>query len=565
MKIKWKIVLALDLLLVTIIVLSAFVMKSNITSLIADKTSKELMNYSALGISLFDTHYPGGWRLEGDQLYKGDTLINESYEVVDDISGQTGILATIFAKDTRVSTTVKNDKQERQIGTKASDTVLQAVLTKGENYQGTAPVAGRTADTYYIPLKDSSGTIVGMWFVGIYSDVIKQEISKDMLYITAILGIFALIGSVISYFLGSYISKAYVLIKNDLGRLENGDFNVVLQEKSLLRKDEIGDIIRSFDHMQRKIKEIISSIKEETRQISSSSTILAEDADKVYRDVEDISATTEQLSAGMEETAASAQEMNATSQAIEEEILRVTEKAINGQSVASEIKGRAEALKHTATASQRTATQIYENANRQLRTSLEKASAIDEIRSLSKTILTITAQTNLLALNASIESARAGEAGKGFAVVAAEISTLAHNSKNAVSQIDVISNEISKAVEDIVADAKLLLEFVDTQVIKDYDVLVKTSEQYDYDADTIEKMVTEIKTSATQLNESINYIRKAVDEVSIATDEGSRGSADIADKSSSIFHKTNEVLEQANRNKKIAENLNELVQFFQVS
>lgn len=119
-----------------------------------------------------------------------------------------------------------------------------------------------------------------------------------------------------------------------------------------------------------------------------------------------------------------------------------------------------------------------------------------------------------------------------------------------------ISNEISKAVEDIVSDSKLLLDFVDNQVIKDYDVLVKTSEQYDHDADTIEKMVNEIKTSATHLNESIHYIRKAVDEVSIATDEGSRGSADIAEKSNSIFHKTNEVLEQANMNKKIADNLN---------
>ncbi|MBP1755042.1 MAG: methyl-accepting chemotaxis sensory transducer, partial [Firmicutes bacterium] len=438
-----------------------------------------------------------------------------------------------------------------------------AVLTKGEQYQGTAPVVGRDADTYYIPLKDKNGTIVGMWFVGIYSDVVEQEISKDMLYVTGILGMFALLGSVVSYFLGTYISQAYIELKTDIERLEKGDFNVTFQEASLRRKDEIGDIIRSFDNMQRKVSDIITTIKAETLQISTSSTILAEGADNVYRDVEDISATTEQLSAGMEETAASAQEMSATSQTIEEEILRVTDKAIYGQTVAAEIKGRAEALKHTATESQQTAIELYENANKQLRTSLQKASAIDEIKSLSKAILAITAQTNLLALNASIESARAGEAGKGFAVVASEISTLAQNSKKAVSQIDLISNEISKAVDDIVADSKLLLEFVDTKVIKDYEVLVNTSERYDQDADTIEKMVTEIKTSATQLNDSINYIRKAVDEVSIATDEGSRGSADIAEKSNSIFRKTNEVLEQANSNKKIAENLNELVQFFQ--
>lgn len=564
MKIKWKIVLALDMLLIIVIVLSAFATRSQVTHLVADKTSIELTNYASLGLSLLDTHYPGSWKLEGDQLYKGEALMNENYEVVDDISEKTGILATIFAMDTRISTTVKNDKSERLIGTQASEAVIEAVLKKAENYQGTANVAGKNADTLYIPLKDPNGTVVGMWFVGIYSDVIKQEITKVMVSITALLGLFALLGSVVSYFLGTYITKAYISLKGYFERLENGDFHIQLPEGSLIRKDEIGDIYRSFGHMQDKVRTIITAIKEETNQIGMSSSILAEGANMVYRDVEDISATTEQLSAGMEETAASTEEMNATSVNIEEEILRVNDKAINGQTIAAEIKGRAEALKHTATNSQKTAIDIYENANRQLRGSIEKASAINEIRTLSKTILDITAQTNLLALNASIESARAGEAGKGFAVVAREISTLAHNSKNAVSQIDSISGDISAAVEAIVKDAHLLLEFVDSQVIKDYEVLVKTSEQYDADADTIERVVTEIKNSANQLSESITYIRKAVEEVTIATDEGSRGAADIAEKSTSIFHKTNEVLDQANSNKRIAENLSEQVQFFQV-
>ncbi len=564
MKIKWKIVLALDILLVIIIGLSAYATKSQVTNLVTDKTSAELTNYASLGLSLLDTQYPGNWRLEGNQLYKGDTLINENYDIVDDISQQTGILATIFAMDTRISTTVRNDKNERQINTQASEAVIEVVLKKGENYHGTATVAGKSADTYYTPLRDQSGAIVGMWFVGVYSDVIKQEITDVMLSIAAILGVFAFLGSVVSYFLGAYISKAYITLKKYFERLENGDFHIQLSQNSLAQKDEIGDIFRSFEHMQDNVRSIITTIKNETNQIGISSNILAEGANMVYRDVEDISATTEQLSAGMEETAASTQEMNATSVNIEEEILRVNDKATNGQTIASEIKGRAEALKHTATNSQKTAIEIYENANRQLRSSIEEASAINEIRTLSKTILDITAQTNLLALNASIESARAGEAGKGFAVVASEISTLAHNSKKAVSQIDTISGDIERAVEDIVKDARLLLEFVDSKVINDYEMLVKTSEQYDADADTIEQMVTEIKTSANQLSESITYIRKAVEEVTLATDEGSRGAADIAEKSTSIFHKTNEVLEQANSNKKIAENLNEQVQFFQV-
>jgi methyl-accepting chemotaxis protein len=564
MKIKWKIVLALDSLLVAIIVLTNFMVHSEVTDLVAEETSAELTNYSVLGLSLLDTHYPGDWSLEGENLYKGETLMNGNYEVVDEFSEDTGILATIFAGDTRIATTVKNDEGERQIGTQASTSVKEKVLSKSKNYQGEAVVAGQNADTFYVPLFDKDGNTIGMWFVGIYSDVVNDKISAVMLSVTTYLILFLIIGSVVSYFLGKYIAKGYNMVKLDLGKLENGNFNITFQESNLVRKDEIGDIIRSFHNMQKKVRSIISSIKEETSNIGISSTILAEGADNVYRDVEDISATTEELSAGMEETAASTQEMNATSQAIEEEIIRVSDKAVNGQQIASEIMNRAKSLMTVATESQRNAIEIYESVNKKLRSSIDKAAAINEIKVLSKTILAITAQTNLLALNASIESARAGEAGKGFAVVANEIGVLARNSQSAVTQIEAISNEISNVVDDIVDDSRILLNFVDTKVIKDYGVLVQTGEQYHEDANTVEQMVAEIKNSTSQLSESIHYIRKAIDEVTLATEEGSKGSADIAEKTNSIFNKTDTVLEQANGNKVIAAKLNDVVQFFKI-
>lgn len=565
MKIKWKVLMALDILLIIIIISTNFMVKSILTNLVASKTSTELQNYSSLGMTLLDTYYPGDWSLQGDQLYKGETLINGNYEVVNKITEDTGILATIFAGDTRISTTVKDDKGNPQTGTQASAEVKKTVMENSKPYKGSAPVQGKRADTYYIPLLDKEGKTVGMWFVGIYTDVIKGQIADSMKWVTSILILIGLIGTVISYFLGKYISKGYNVIRTDLERLEKGDFNVTFKSKSFIRRDEIGDIFRSFSNMQTKVKEIVTSIKEETNHINSSSAILAEGADNVYRDVENISATTQELSAGMEETAASTEEMSATSLSIEQEISHVTEKAKSGQQIANEIKERAEGLKLAAFESQKTATEIYENTNRKLRNSIEKAAAINEIRALSKTILDITAQTNLLALNASIESARAGEAGKGFAVVANEIANLARNSKAAVSQIETISSDIALSVEEIVSDSELLLNFMDSRVIKDYDTLVHTGEQYNRDAVTVEQVVTDINNSTAQLYESVSYIRRAIDEVTTASQEGSRGSSEIAEKSTSIFHKTNQVLEQANTNRKIAESLSGLVQFFHVS
>jgi methyl-accepting chemotaxis protein len=336
------------------------------------------------------------------------------------------------------------------------------------------------------------------------------------------------IGSFLSYFIGRVLADGFNKVKKDIEQLEQGYFKIEFPKKMLNRKDEVGDITRSFFNMQNKISSIIFSIKEETANIEAASTILVDGAKTVYNDVEDISATTEELSAGMEETAASAQEMNATAVEIETEIGNMADKANHGQSLALEIEKRAKDLKEVALTSQSKAVEIYNDTNKKLRESIEKTKAIEEIKALSKTILAITAQTNLLALNASIESARAGEAGKGFAVVANEISTLAKNSKSAVSKIEEISNDISGAVEGMVADCEQLLGFVDNKVIHDYGLLVQTGEQYYEDASMVENMVTEIKNSATLLTDSIHYIKQAVEEVTVATTEGSRGSADIA-------------------------------------
>jgi len=108
--------------------------------------------------------------------------MNDNFGVVDEISEKTGILATIFLGDTRISTTVKDKDGKRLVGTQASDEVIETVLKNNGDYKGTAVVVGTSANTYYTPLHDKDGAIVGMWFVGIYTDVIETKISNAMLF-----------------------------------------------------------------------------------------------------------------------------------------------------------------------------------------------------------------------------------------------------------------------------------------------------------------------------------------------------------------------------------------------
>lgn len=535
-----------------------------VESVVLDEIHERLVDNSATGLLLLDSEIPGQWHLDGDKLYKGDTLMNDNSDILDKLSEKTGVMFTLFAGDTRAATTIKDSSGKRITGTKASDKVVKAVIQNNEIYSGKAVVLEKSAYAYYAPILDENNKVIGMWFNGIYMQNIDKDLLHSSYYIIGILGIMLLAGLVVSYILGHIIAKGFVKIRESMAKIAGGDLTGIFSDRQMLRKDESGDINRSFTMMQQNILKIIEDINTESSKIKDSIDNMVHSSNDVYDDIENISATTEELSAGMEETAASVQEISNTTVDVEGEIITITGKLEHGLVISEQIKGRADGLKQSALGSQQTAVTAYDAANKKLRGSIEKTKAIEEIKSLSQTILSITSQTNLLALNASIESARAGEAGKGFAVVAEQIRILAEDSKSAVSKIESITSLVAEAVEELVSDSQNILSFVDNQVIKDYENTVHIGEQYDKDATTVEKMVSEIKDSTEKLKESILYIKHAIDEVALAANEGAKGASDIAEKSSSIAEKTSEVLEQSRNNEKSAESLNKLIGFFKI-
>lgn len=564
MKIKWKIVVAAIGIIVILTTSIVIFTRGKVNSLFFTESNEELANYSNMGLQLFQKSYTGEWYIKDGNLYKGDIKLNDNYELIDEFTGGTDVLATVFQNDTRIATNVKDESGKRMTGTQASEEVIKKVIGEGLPYSGTADILGKSAQTYYVPLKDSSGSVVGMWFVGVYTDVVSEKIDGVMFTIVSLAALLLIIGMVVSYFLGAAIASAIKKIQDNLYFMEEGKFDFIFEEKLLNRKDEVGAMARSSNNMKEKISETIRSIKAESENVRTIADDSLQSMTEIHGNIEDISATTQELSAGMEETSASTEEMNASTYEIESEVSNMKEKTVRGDNLSMEIKQRAAKLKEETEKSQENAIQIYEKTNTRLRDSIQKTAAIDEIRELSQTILAITSQTNLLALNASIEAARAGDAGRGFAVVAEEIRVLAENSKNAVSRINDIVHKVSEAVGNVVTDSKSLLEFMDNQVLNDYKMLVDTGERYDNDADMVQSVVTEINTIAEQLYGTIQQMRQAIEEITTASEEGAEGTTDIATKLSDIAVKTDDVLGQSRKNQNSAEKLDKMIAFFQI-
>jgi Cache 3/Cache 2 fusion domain len=104
-------------------------------------------------------------------IYFGSTKIDNNFDLVDDVVKQMGGTATIFVKSgddyVRVSTNVKKADGARAIGT-VLDPKGKAVVSinKNEAFFGDVDILGKPYVAGYDPIRDASGAVIGIYYVG---------------------------------------------------------------------------------------------------------------------------------------------------------------------------------------------------------------------------------------------------------------------------------------------------------------------------------------------------------------------------------------------------------------
>ena len=105
-------------------------------------------------------------------LYFGSTKMNNNFSVVDAVAeeGGRGMAATLFVKSgddyIRVATNVSTRRGSgRGLGTILTGAPLESIKA-GNAYYGKVSILGTPYVSGYEPIKDASGTTIGVYFVG---------------------------------------------------------------------------------------------------------------------------------------------------------------------------------------------------------------------------------------------------------------------------------------------------------------------------------------------------------------------------------------------------------------
>lgn len=393
-----------------------------------------------------------------------------------------------------------------------------------------------------------------------FSSFVKKEAASFIGFSVVIVILLA----VLILFISSDIIKALGNISVEINNIASGDFSKKMPHKLLDRRDDFGSLAGVIEDMRQSVGGLLAKVKNEAKNIDIVVENIDTNVSSLNGEIEDVSATTQQLAASTEETAASVEQINGMTQQIEEAAKEIASRAQDGALEAEDIHKRAENTKNTTVENRQKIREMLAEIRESLEKALDDAKVVEQIGVLADSILTITAQTNLLALNASIEAARAGEAGKGFAVVAEEIRMLAEQSKDAVANIQSVTENVNVAVGNLTGDSNKLLDFVDTDIVQSFDEFEKMADDYNLDATKVNDLVSDFSATSEELVASISNITEAIDGISSASNDSAAGTTNIAQKTVTIANGSSEVMKSAQDAENSAAELRKNVNNFKI-
>ncbi len=348
--------------------------------------------------------------------------------------------------------------------------------------------------------------------------------------------------------IGVPTKKVSKTLEKIVGDIENNeaDLTVTVDVKS---NDEIGKIADNVNEFVGVLRNYVGTMKGSTDTLLSSLEVVGVELANSSNSVTNVSSAAEELAASMEEISATIQEIANGSNGVLAQAQGISKEAGEGADTVSELAGRVREMHDSVLKNKVTTTGVIGEIEGELEASVEESNSVKKIQELTEGILSIAAQTNLLALNASIEAARAGEAGKGFAVVADEIRVLADNSHQAANGIQEISTVVIAAVNKLAENAKKMLQFMENNVLKDYDSFVEIMESYQSDVEKLNEMLSGFAGETMTMSNTIGTMNSGINDIAITIDESTNAITTVAADAGELVMSMGKIQDEAENSK----------------
>lgn len=553
----------LTLIITSLLLLGALIFSVvyfQVRSVVVYNLNTSLDSYIKLSYDMINLKYPGDWKVDGGKLYKGNKLINDDTEFVDSVQQATNSPATIFLGDTRISTNVINNGS-RAIGTKVSPEVKTEVLEKGKEFTGEVLVVDKKHQAKYVPIKDTSGKNIGIWFIGIEKVKIDNQVNKLMLLIGFIILVIITIAVLISIIFANRIVLNIRKIQASLRKISEGDLS---EECIVTSRDETSDISNSINSMRSNIATLVSQITNSSINLLEKSEVLSSTSEEIAASSEEVSSAIHEVSEGSSTQATDLVDITSILNNFSVKLSTVVLELDNINKTSKNIDTLAGKSTDELSSLSKSVDGITNSFNEFVNKISLLGDNMNQITQITGVINNIAAQTNLLALNAAIEAARAGESGRGFAIVADEIRKLAEQSKLSSESINMLINNINIETSAMIQSSASMNAELKNQV----NIINSAVYSFEEILSAIGLMLPKIESVSTEtiiIDTDKNSIVEKIEMLSSLSEQIAASSEEISASSEQVSTSTVEVSAAAQTVNELTTTTMELVRKFKIT